>query len=214
MAVNKFLQFLVPKDKKFFPLFHQMAKLLVNMAETLHEAVNVKADKRLEFFEKLEKLEDKATTLDRQINFELSKNFLTPFDREDIYALVSKMSEVADYLDGSAKRMRLYQMEKVKKSIHKITVANLEACQLIQKAIFALEGFNDLKTVVKCCEKIDKLENKVDNIYDKEIFEIFDQYEDVKEIIKYKEIFSALENTSDKCKLVSDVLESIAVKHS
>ncbi|MDD3459020.1 MAG: DUF47 family protein, partial [Weeksellaceae bacterium] len=146
-----------------------MAKLLVNMAETLHEAVNVKADKRLEFFEKLEKLEDKATTLDRQINFELSKNFLTPFDREDIYALVSKMSEVADYLDGSAKRMRLYQMEKVKKSIHKITVANLEARQLIQKAIFALEGFNDLKTVVKCCEKIDKLENKVDNIYDKEI---------------------------------------------
>ncbi|MDD3458252.1 MAG: DUF47 family protein [Weeksellaceae bacterium] len=214
MSVNKFLQFLVPKDKKFFPLFHQMAKILVNMAQTLHEAVNVKSEEREVFFEKLEKLDSKAESLNREINFELSKNFLTPFDREDIYALINKMIDVSDYIDSSAKRMKLYQMDKVKKPIRKITEANLEACQQIQKAIIALEGFKDLKTVIKCCERIDKLENKVDNIYDKEIYEIFDQYEDVKEIIKYKEIFSALENTSDKCKLVSDVLESIAVKHS
>lgn len=214
MSLNKILQFLVPKDKKFFPLFHQMAKLLVSMAKTLHEAANVQPEVRGEFFEKLEKLDAKAEELDRQINFELSKNFLTPFDREDIYALINKMSEVADYIDASGKRMRLYQVEKVKKSIRKITEANVDACELIQKAIIALENFNDLKTVVKCCEKIDKIENKVDNIYDKEIFEIFDKYEDVKQIIKYKEIFSALENTSDKCKLVADVLEAIAVKHS
>jgi len=214
MSINKFLQFLVPKDKKFFPLFHQMSKILVNMAQTLHEAVNVKTEERLEFFEKLEKLDAKAEEIDRTINFELSKNFLTPFDREDINALVNKMSEVADYIDASSKRMRLYQVDKVQKSIRKITEANLEACLLIQKAIIALEGFNNLKTVIKCCEKVDKIENKVDNIYDKEIFEIFDKYEDVKQIIKYKEIFSALENTSDKCKLVADVLEVIAVKHS
>ncbi|MDX9705375.1 MAG: DUF47 family protein [Weeksellaceae bacterium] len=205
---------MVPNDKKFFPLFHQMAKILVNMAQTLHEAVNVKSEEREVFFEKLEKLDSKAESLNREINFELSKNFLTPFDREDIYALINKMIDVSDYIDSSAKRMKLYQMDKVKKPIRKITEANLEACQQIQKAIIALEGFKDLKTVIKCCERIDKLENKVDNIYDKEIYEIFDQYEDVKEIIKYKEIFSALENTSDKCKLVSDVLESIAVKHS
>lgn len=214
MSLNKILQFLVPKDKKFFPLFHQMTQILVDMAQTLHEAVNVKSDERLVFFEKLEKLDSKAENLHRKINFELSKNFLTPFDREDIYALINKMIDVSDYIDSSAKRMRLYQMDKVKKPIRKITEANVEATLLIQKAVNSLEGFNDLKTVIKCCEKIDKLENKVDNIYDKEIYDIFDKYEDVKEIIKYKEIFSALENTSDKCKMVADVLEAIAVKHS
>lgn len=214
MSLNKILQFLVPKDKKFFPLFHQMTKILVDMAQTLHEAVNVKPEERPVFFEKLEKLDSKAENLHRNINFELAKNFLTPFDREDIYALINKMIDVSDYIDSSAKRMRLYQMDKVKKPIRKITEANVEATLLIQKAVNSLEGFKDLKTVIKCCEKIDKLENKVDNIYDKEIFEIFDKYEDVKEIIKYKEIFSSLENTSDKCKLVADVLEAIAVKHS
>ncbi|MFA5619645.1 MAG: DUF47 family protein [Weeksellaceae bacterium] len=214
MSINKFLQFLVPKDKIFFPLFHKMTKLLVDMAETLHEAVNVKQEDRLEYFEKLEKLDAKVEDLNREINFELSKNFLTPFDREDIYSLINKMNQVSDYIDSSAKRMRLYQVDKVKKSIRKITEANLDACLNIQTAVNALEGFKDLKTVIKCCERIDKLENKVDNIYDKEIYEIFDKNEDVKEIIKYKEIFSSLENTSDKCKLVADVLESIAVKHS
>ena len=111
-------------------------------------------------------------------------------------------------------RDRLYQVEKVKKSIRKITEANLEACQQIQIGIQHLEGFKDTKTVLKCCERINKLENKVDNIYDKEIFEIFNENENVKEIIKYKEVFSALETTTDKCKYVADVLEAISVKHS
>jgi len=214
MSLNSILQFLVPKDKKFFPLFHKHAQILVDMATTLHEAVNVKAEEREPYFKRLGELEVESEKLMANVNFELSKNFLTPFDREDIYALTSKMNEVTDFIDGSASRMRLYQVDKVKKSIRKITEANLEACQQIQKAIKALEGFKDLQTVLKCCEKINKLENKVDNIYDKEIYEIFDEYENVKEIIKYKEVFSALENTTDKCKYVADVLEGISVKHS
>lgn len=214
MSVNKFLQFLVPKDKKFFPLFHELAQILVDMATTLHEAVNVKATERDVYFDKLGKLEDKSEKITRRINLELSKNFLTPFDREDIYALANKMNDVTDFIDASGSRLRLYQVEKVKKSIRKITEANLEACQNIQKAIISLESSNDLKNVIRCCERINKLENKVDNIYDKEIYEIFDQYENVKEIIIYKEVFSALETTTDKCKNVADVLESISVKHS
>lgn len=215
MSLNSILQFLVPKDKKFFPLFHKQANVLVEMASILHEAVNLKeVSEREGLFQKLGKLEEKSEEITRAINFELSKNFLTPFDREDIYALASKMNEVTDFIDASASRMKLYQVEKVKKSIRKITEANLEACQNIQKAIEALEGFKDLKAVLKCCEKINKLENKVDNIYDKEIYEIFDEYENVKEIIKYKEVFSALETTTDKCKYVADVLEAISLKHS
>ncbi|NLN33983.1 MAG: DUF47 family protein [Flavobacteriaceae bacterium] len=214
MSLNSILQFLVPKDKKFFPLFHQHANILVEMAEILHEAVNVKAEERDPYFQKLRKLEDESEKLTNTIHFELSKNFLTPFDREDIYALTGKMNEVTDFIDASASRMKLYQVEKVKKSIRKITEANLEACENIQKGIKALEGFKDIKTVLKCCDRINKLENKVDNIYDKEIYAIFDEYENVKEIIKYKEVFSALETTTDKCKYVADVLESVSLKHS
>lgn len=215
MSVNKFLQFLVPKDKKFFPLFHQLSEVLVEMATTLHEAANLKEPaERESFFAKIKKLEEKSEKITREINLEVSRNFLTPFDREDIYALANKMNGVTDFIDASASRLQLYQVEKIKKSIRKITEANLEACQNVQEAIYSLENSKDLKNVIKCCERINKLENKVDNIYDKEIFEIFNEYENVKEIIIYKEVFSALETTTDKCKNVADVLESIAVKHS
>lgn len=214
MSINKFLQFLVPKDKKFFPLLHELAQIVVDMASNLHEAVNVKSGEREVFFDIIKKLDEKSEKITHQINLEVSKNFLTPFDREDIYALANKMDDVTDFIDASASRMQLYQVEKVKKSIRKITEANLEACQNIQEALFSLENSKDLKNVLKCCARINKLENKVDNIYDKEIFEIFDQYENVKEIIIYKEVFSALETTTDKCKSVADVLESISVKHS
>src|SRR5690625_7274489 len=74
-SINKILQFLVPKDRKFFPMIHQFAEILVEMASTLHEAVNVKVNKRDEFFTKLEKLDDKSEALARKINLELSKSF-------------------------------------------------------------------------------------------------------------------------------------------
>lgn len=215
MSVNKFLQFLVPKDKKFFPLFHQLSQVLVEMATTLHEAANLKeAHEREALFNKIKKLEEKSEKITHEINLEVSRNFLTPFDREDIYALAIKMNDVTDFIDASASRLQLYQVEKIKKSIRKMTEANLEACQNIQEALFSLENSKDLKNVIKCCERINKLENKVDNIYDKEIFELFEQIENVKEIIIYKEVYAALETTTDKCKNVADVLESIAVKHS
>lgn len=215
MALNKILQFLVPKDKKFFPLFYQLSAIVVKMAEQLHEAVLLKSgEERETYFDRIKDLDEKAEELTHKINFELSKNFLTPFDREDIYSLTNRINEVADFIDGSASRMKLYQVEKVKKSIRKITEANLEACQNIDEALHHLEGFSNLAMVLKKCERIDKLENKVDNIYDKEIYEIFDEYENVKDIIKYKEVFSALETTTDKCKAVADILESISVKHS
>ncbi|MFV0305225.1 MAG: DUF47 domain-containing protein [Moheibacter sp.] len=215
MSLNKILQFLVPKDKKFFPLFKELSTIVVKMADALHEAVLLKtAEEREKYFDKIKRLDEEADEIAHKINFELSKNFLTPFDREDVYALANRINEVADFIDGSASRMKLYQVEKVKKSIRKITEANLEACQNIDEALSHLEGFSNLAMVLKKCERIDKLENKVDNIYDKEIYEIFDEYENVKDIIKYKEVFSALETTTDKCKAVADVLESISVKHS
>lgn len=215
MSLNSFLQFLVPKDKKFFPLFHKHAQLLVDIAQTLHDASNLKdPDERMDLFKKINKLEDKSDELTREINFELSKNFLTPFDREDIYSLTKRMNEVADLMDSVSNRMKIYQVEKVKKSIRKITEETLEACKSIQEAVAALEGFKNLDAVTKACNKIEKIEEKVDSIYDREVLKIFEEYEDVKEIIIYKDILSALESATDKCKDVADVLEGISVKHS
>lgn len=213
-SLNSIFQFLVPKDKKFFPLFEEATKNLVDLASTLHEAVNLPKGEREPHLKRIEELEGVIEEIAHKTNIELSRNFITPFDREDIHALISAIDDVADYTYGAASRMRLYQVEKITKSIRKITEINLEACQIIQVAISDLKDMKNLKGIAEACKRIYKLENKSDNVFDKAVADIFENEMDAKNIIKYKEVLSALETATDKCKNVANVLESIAVKHS
>ena len=213
MTLNNIFQFLVPKDKKFFPLFEQAATHLILLAETLHEAVNAPKIEREEYFSKIEELEANIEEITHKTHLELSRNFITPFDREDIHSLIKAIDNVADYMYSAASKMRLYQVEKITKSIRKLTEINLEACQLIGVGIKELKEMNH-KGIKETCKKINKLESKADSVFDKAVADIFENENDAKNIIKYKEVLSALESASDKCKSVSNVMEQISVKHS
>ncbi len=213
MSLNNFFQFFVPKDKKFFPLFEQASANLILLAETLHEAINAPKGEREEYFKKIDELEANIEEIAHKTNIELSRNFITPFDREDIHALIKSMDNVADFMQGATSRMRLYQVEKITKSIRKLTEINLEACQLIGVGIKELKDMNH-KAIKEACKRINKLESKADVVFDKAVADIFENESDAKNIIKYKEVLSALESASDKCKSVSNVMEQISVKHS
>lgn len=214
MTLNSVFQFLVPKDKKFFPLFEQAAANLIVLAATLNDAVNAPKLEREDYYKKIEDLEAIIEELTHQTNLELSRNFITPFDREDIHSLIKSIDNVADNMHGAASRMRLYQVEKITKSIRKLTEINLEACQLIELAVRELKNMKNHKMIIECCKKINKLESKADAVFDKAVADIFENETDVKNIIKYKEVLSSLETASDKCKSVANVLEQISVKHS
>jgi len=174
MTLNSVFQFLVPKDKKFFPLFEEASSNLIELASNLHEAVNLPLKEREVLFLRIDELEQRGEDITRQTNLELSRNFITPFDREDIYALITSIDNVADNLHGAASRMRLYQVDKITKSIRKLTEINLEACQHIDEAVKELKNLERLKTITNACVKINKLENKSDNVYNKAVFEIFE----------------------------------------
>jgi predicted phosphate transport protein (TIGR00153 family) len=213
MSINSIFQFLVPKDKKFFPLFEQAAANLIVLAETLHDAVNAPKEEREDYYKKIEELEATIEEITHKTHLELSRNFITPFDREDIHSLIKSLDNVADYMHSAASKMRLYQVEKITKSIRKLTEINLEACQLIGLGIKELKEMNH-KSIKETCKKINKLESKADSVFDKAVADIFENENDAKNIIKYKEVLSALESASDKCKSVSNVMEQISVKHS
>lgn len=214
MSINSIFQFFVPKDKKFFPLFEQASSNLILLAETLHEAVNAPKDERENYFNKIEELEANIEEITHKTHLELSKNFITPFDREDIHSLIKAIDNVADFMHGAASKMRLYQVEKITKSIRKLTEINLEASQLIGVGIKELKDMNNHKAIKETCKRISKLESKADSVFDKAVADIFENESDAKNIIKYKEVLSALESASDKCKSVANVMEQISVKHS
>ena len=214
MSLNNIFQFFVPKDKKFFPLFDQATSKLVLIAETLHEAIQQPKDKREEYLNKIDELEAQIGDINHKTHLELSRNFITPFDREDIHDLIKSIDAVADNMHGAASRMRLYQVEKITKSIRKLTEINLDACNLIRVAVSELDGLKNHKIIIDSCKKINKLESIADVVFDKAVAELFENESDVKNIIKYKEVLSSLETATDKCKNVANILEQISVKHS
>lgn len=214
MALKDILNFFSPKDKTFFPLFDQATHKLTKLSEFLHEAANATKNDRDIYFTKIDELAENIEKISHTMNLELSKNFITPFDREDIYSLIISIDNVADNLQGAASRMRLYHVDKITKSIRKLTEINLEACQNIELAVRELKDLKSVKNITSACSKISKLENKSDGVYNKAVFEIFENETDAINVIKYKEVLSVLESATDKCKSVASVLESIAVKHS
>ena len=192
MSLNNIFQFFVPKDRKFFPLFEQASANLILLAETLHEAVNAPKGEREEYFKKIDELEANIEEITHKTNIELSKNFITPFDREDIHSLMTTIEDVASNLQEASNRIRMYQVEKITKSIRKITEINLEACQLIMVSVKELKEMSNFKNIFESVKKINKLDRKSDSVFEKAIADIFENETDVKNIIKYISFFCSI----------------------
>ena len=214
MSLQSILNFFSPKDKTFFPLFEQATNKLCKLSEALHEGVNASKGDREGYFNKIDELAEGVENITSKMNIELSKNFITPFDREDIHALISSIEDVASDLQEASNRIRMYQVEKLTKSIRKITEINLDSCNHIYKAVKDLKEMKNFENVFISVKKINKLDRKSDNVFEKAVADLFENETDAKNIIKYKEVLSSLDKATDKCKSVARVLEAVAVKHS
>src|ERR1700743_3486955 len=135
MSLNSIFQYFVPKEKKiFFPLFEQASNNVVVMANALVDAVNSgNPAAREELYKYIDKLENKGDEITHQIYLELGKNFITPFDREDIHALATAIDDVADNIQGAANRMLLYRIDDLNEHIRKL-------CELIHQAALDMEN--------------------------------------------------------------------------
>jgi len=215
MSLNTIFQYFIPKDKNFFPLFEQASNNLINMAELLNKAVNTKnVDDRLELFKEIETMEHIGDDITHQIYLELSKNFITPFDREDIHQLASAIDDVADYIHGSANRMNLYNVDHITEPIQKLAELILQAVIDLDKAIRELKNLKNKRAIADSCVRINSIENQADYVFDKAVGELFDFEKDAVQLIKYKEVLAALETATDMCEDAANVLESILVKHA
>jgi len=214
-SLNSIFQYFVPKDKKFFPLFEQAGANLIEMAKLLKESVYTNdLQTRKENSKKLEDLEHVGDGITHQIHLELGKNFITPFDREDIHSLASSLDDVADFIHGASNRIELYKVEKPSEPMKELTDLLLEATEHVAKALYELKNLKNIRNITDSCVRINSVENKADYIFDKAVAELFEYETDAISLIKQKEVLSAMEDATDKCEDVANVLESILVKNA
>lgn len=215
MSLNTIFQYFVPKDRKFFPLFEQASSNLIKLGEKLVEAVNTEdISTRKELFKEISHLEHVGDEITHQIFLELGKNFITPFDREDIHRLASAIDDVADYIHGSANRMLLYNVEEITPPIKELSDLILEAVTDLDKAIRELRNLKNIRAIADSCVRINSIENKADDVFDKAVGQLFDFEKDAIVVIKYKEVLFGLETATDKCEDAANILEGILIKHA
>jgi uncharacterized protein len=215
MSLNSIFQYFLPKDKKFFPLFESASANLITLSDYLVEAVNASdLEHRNELIKKIDDLEHRGDEITHEIFLELSKNFITPFDREDIHALASAIDDVADYIHGSSNRMLLYNLNYTTEPIKKLADLISQGCKDIDKAVKELKDLKHIRNVTDSCVRINSMENQADYVFDMAVADLFKNETNAIELFKMKEILSALETATDMCEDVANVMESIIVKHA
>jgi predicted phosphate transport protein (TIGR00153 family) len=213
MKLDGILQFLIPKDKKFFPLFEQATANLVKTAETLCTLSNTTtSDKRKEAIREIERLEHVGDNITHMIFNELGTNFITPFDREDIHQLASVIDDVVDLIHGSAKRIDLYKIEEMSTPMIKLSELIMRGAQELNVAVCNLRNMKNISAIKEACVKIHSMENHADEVFNNGIARLFEEEKDPVKIIKIKEILATLETATDKCEDAADVIHSILIK--
>jgi len=185
------------------------------MSAVLVDAVNSNDPAlREDLFKQIDKLENKGDELTHQIYLELGKNFITPFDREDIHSLATAIDDVADFIQGAANRMSLYRIDDYNEHIRKLSDLILQASQDLEKAVRELKDLRNVRNIADSCIRINSVENQADYVFDRAVADLFLYETDAIRLIKYKEILAALETATDRCEDAANVMESILVKNA
>lgn len=209
------LKFFLPKDRVFYSLFEQASQNLEAIAAKLVLVVNESDfNKRATLIKEMEDLEHQNDHLTHEIFMELGKNFITPFDREDIHSLATSLDDVADYIYASAKKINFYKINPQETGIQKMAEAINDAVLAVNSAVKELRNLKNTQKIVECVIKINSIENQADDIFDLSIEKLFDSDIDAKELIKKRELYQTMETATDKCEDVGNVIESIVVKYA
>ncbi len=200
---------LIPREEKFYDDFKAMAdqlKVGARMLEQMLASDPPLYDKAHE----IKEVEHQCDFLTHEIIQRLNKTFVTPIDREDIHELARTLDDVMDAIDNAAALIPLYKIDKIRPGARELTRVIITQTDEIRAAVEALE---QRKGVLERTVEISRLENEADRIHRQAIGELFDEEKDPIMVLKWKEIFDLLEEATDACEDVANLLENVVVKH-
>ena len=214
MGLGSILRFFLPHDDKFLPYFEQAA-------DNLKEAANLyaslaKASNREELTvirDKIKQLEHVGDKLTHNMFEELNKSFITPFDREDIYALTKSLDDVLDLIDHVADILVLYRIEKLEDGMVMLLEVTRRAVNDIHRSIHSLRH-PDYEKLREQVISVHALENEGDRLYRHFLGALYADERDAIRLMKYSAIYNELESTIDRCEDLMNAIESIVLKQA
>jgi uncharacterized protein len=214
--MNNIIRLFLPKDKVFYDIFENIVANLKEMGSSLKKALNEDDPaKRTALLKSLEDGEHKNDEYTHQIFVELGKNFITPFDREDIHQLATSLDDIADYIYASSRKILQYNISENDIYMKELSEISHKSIKVLADAVTKLRSMKNISQIKQDCVMVNSLENSADDVLDNAIINLFsnDQRPAI-EIIKFKDVYEDLEVISDKCEDASNVIESIIIKYA
>ena len=204
-------QMLVSRDRRYFDLFEEAGGNIVRAADLLDQLLRSFPDRREELTRDILICEQDGDRITHDIIRRLNETFVTPIDREDIYALASALDDVVDYTEEAADYLGLYKIEAPMDQAQQLAHVLLQAARTIAEAIPRLRSFDDISHYTV---EINRLENDGDRITREAMASLFDTGIDPMVVIRWKDIYERLENAIDATETVANILEGITIKNS
>ena len=202
---------LLPRDEKFFSLFTDQVQIIVEDSRLLLEGVKAGGSSLTSAASRIITLEQRGDEIIHDIFTRLNQTFITPLDPEDIHSLSSHLDDVLDGIEDAAHRIVTYKIEPIPEAV-------IQLCEIVHACATALEqaieALNTDKLILEHCIEINRLEDQADLLVRNAVSELFATEKDPIAVIKKKEVYEFLEQTTDYCEDVADVLQGVAVKNS
>ncbi len=204
---------LLPHKTSFIDLFVESSRNAVAAARLLqdlvHDYTNI-AEKTA----KITELEHAGDAITHRIIAQLHRSFVTPFDREDIAALAGSLDDVTDLIEAAADTMVVYKVDKPSEVATKLADTIVLTAMQVEVAVMRLQQKSELKKILEICVEINRLENMADDEFRAAKAELFEIEHDYGYVFKWHEIYQLMEEATDRCEDVSDILEGIVLKNA
>ncbi len=215
MGLNSILKIFTPTNTVFFELFESIAGNVSKMG-TLFKQIITEADygKRAALIQNTIDIEHDNDELTHRVFTELSRNFITPFDREDIHYLATALDDIVDYIYAAAKKINLYRVNPNETGMQKLAELIEQSTAQVKIAVTELRNMKKIRNITEALVKINSFENQADDVFEMSIEKLFDSETDAKEVIKKRDIYQVMEIVTDKCEDAGNVVESIIIKYA
>lgn len=202
---------LLPRQDEYFTLFSQVTEKIQEASTALVDMFQDTGTSFEAHAKRIKDAEHACDELTHTITTKLNKSFITPFDREDIFTLIVALDDVCDYVDAGARAVIMYGITEVSDHAKQLAKVIQSQAMEIHSAVSMLSKPDGLNQHIV---EIHRLENEADDVYFRAIGELFNKTTDPLTVIKWKELYEILENATDRCESVANIIESVILKHN
>jgi predicted phosphate transport protein (TIGR00153 family) len=208
---------LLPREDRFFDLFNRHADEIVAGAKALADLMSGYRDvaSRAQHIEQIERAEKAADRLTHETLKLLHSTFITPFDRDDIHKLISTMDDILDLIQDVAESAMLYDLQRITQEAQQLAEITGMCCQRVRAVVQMLPSMQDqAEAILRTCQEIDQLESDADRVMRAGMSRLFRDETDVRQLIKLKAIYELLEEVSDRCEDLANLIEGIVLENA